>query len=175
MVDWVNLAAIGVAALALCVSIWAVWQTRQTAHANIVLVFLKDYASKEMSDHLEELKKFDDEGGTLLDVLAQYRFDNEYEFVAKKYVDEFEPALGSSRRHVSNFYNRAWRLHQNSYLSKRALRIIASTNGFALLSRVIEPIAPATHLIKICGGDMRKFQGELDKFYWFKDFRKAVK
>ena len=77
MVDWVNLAVIGVAALALCVSIWAVWQTRQTAHANIVLVFLKDYASKEMSDHLEELKKFDDEGGTLLDVLAQYRFDNE--------------------------------------------------------------------------------------------------
>ena len=170
--------AIAVAAIAaLVVSIWSGIQARNTAHANIVSVFLQEYAGEKMYNHLEDLKKFEKENKKLLSELdrlgasTNYQ-DEKYADVAKKYAEEHEPTLWSARRHVFSFYKRAWRLYRNRYLGKRALGIIADTDGCDLLFRVVQTISPATHLIKVCDGDRQKLQSELSEFDWFKEFKK---
>ena len=73
MINWVDAATIViplaalltivVALAALFVSVWSVKQAKNTAHANTVSVFLAEYASKAMYEHLAALREFAEEGG----------------------------------------------------------------------------------------------------------------
>ena len=167
------------ALLALVVSIWSVWQARKTSHANIVAVFLEEYASKEMHKALDTLKDF--EG----DMAGRRLVENFIHFIEKNrnitkidvdnagsylrfYGDRIEP----SRRKVSHFYRRAWRLYKEGYINKKAFRIIAGTSGSDLFLTVAIPLTYATHLIRLCDRDPEKFRRDLPKFRWVVKFEK---
>ena len=86
--------------------------------------------------------------------------------VLPKAGESVEPA----RRHVFNFYKRAWQLHKNGYLGKKALSIIADTNGRELLFDVVHPLTRATHLHNVHDKNIPSYQADLMRFDWLSEF-----
>ena len=171
--------AIAIALLALVVSMWSVWQARKTSHANIVSVFLEEYASKEMHNALDTLKDFE---GTMA---GRGLVENFIQFIEKNrnitktdvdnaglYLRTYGDRIEPSRRKVSHFYRRAWRLYKDGYINKKAFRIIAGTSGSDLFLTVAIPLTYATHLIRLCDKDPVKFRRDLPRFAWVAKFEK---
>ncbi len=171
--------AIAIALLALVVSIWSVWQARKTSHANIVSVFLEEYASKEMHNALDTLKDFQGKlvGKSFVEIFTRF-IDKKRDITdrdttsAELYLGNFSDTIEPARRKVSHFYRRAWRIYKSGYLNKRSFRIIAGTSGSDLLITVAMPLTYATHYIRVCDKDPEKFRKDLPKFEWVAKFEK---
>ena len=186
MVYWVGIAQIVIALAvvgALLASVWAVVQARKTAHANMVSVFLEEYASQRMHDDLWALGEFRDEKPDVIDPLRRlvtHVDDLNADDVKCAHTYAVKDTVGGrrdvdpARRHVYNFYKRAWRLHENGYLGKKALSIIADTNGVELLFDVAHPLTRATHLNIFHKDNLQRFRDDLARFDWLGGFSKFV-
>lgn len=169
---------------ALLASVWAVVQAKKTAHANMVSVFLEEYASQRMHDHLWALGEFRDEKPKVIDPLRRLvTHVDDLNADDVKCADTYavidtvggRRVVDPARRHVYNFYKRAWRLHENGYLGKKALSIIADTNGVELLFDVAHPLTRATHLNIVHKDNLQRFRKDLTRFDWLGGFSKFVK
>lgn len=176
MVEWI---ALLIAGLAVVVSIYAIYMARRTAHANIISIFLREYASQEMYEALVALRNFEDDDGTLLLYLENLATnpkdcDQEEVGVAQRYIDDWGDKIELHRRHVISFYDRAWKLYENGYLSKKAFLIIGRTSGNKLLFRIVRPLNCATHLINVCKGDPEEYRNNPPRLEWLDEFSKVV-
>ena len=185
MDEWVGIAQIIIALAvvgALLASVWSVVQARNTAHAKLVSEFLEEYASPWMHDDLKALGDFWDEKPEVIDRLRRLVTDaDDLDEDDVKYVQTYVnvtapdwPQVELARRHVFNFYRRAWRLHENGYLGKKALSIIAEPKGVELLFDVAHPITRAVHLINVHRKKLQSFRADLGMFGWLKEFGKFV-
>ena len=182
MVDWFNVGTsmatviIAAAALvALVANFWSVRQAKKTAHANTVSIFMEEYASTSMHKALMALRNFKKDDGTLLYELQRLvtianDLDQNDVYVAQKYIDEWGDKIEPARRKVSSFYNRAWLLYDNYYLSKKAFLIIADTSGKEFLSPIVRPLTCAVHLIDLCDSDLKKYRDNPPDFNWLDKF-----
>src|SRR5689334_4449556 len=104
-VDWV---AVLVAWLALCVTYSAARDSKKTANASMLHVFLTDYARPEMFTALQVLRVFGEENGNLVHELKRLHanigeVDESDVSAARKYVVEYESKIGTARRQVHSF------------------------------------------------------------------------
>lgn len=175
----VAIGAVVIAFVAVGVSLWTAVIANKTAQASLVSTFLERYGSNGMHHHLATLGDFgQNEGKSILHDLAPLaenpdHVDDEVVNHARGYHDapgiDHEPA----RRDVNNFYKRAWLLHENGYLTAKALRIIARTQGYNLLFAVVRPLTFATQLIEIRGGNTELFRedvADVSALGWFAKF-----
>lgn len=178
MQEWISVGTIViaiVAIMALVTSFWTGKKANETAQANLLTTFLEKYGSEEMYEHLAALGKFERDNEPLLHYLVRLvrdpdDLDDDDIRNATQYHEGPGITLEPARRDVHNFYKRAWQLYQNGYLSAKALRIIAETQGINLFFNVVRPLTSATHLIKIHDGDIQSFQKDISVLDWFAEF-----
>jgi hypothetical protein len=148
--DW---AAVAVAILALFVAAWATFQSRKATEAQLLLTLLSEYASPDMTASFWRLSAWAD--STLSDEVRRKMLDGSPEEVIALYrslavgPEPYSEKLDMDRRRIHWFFKKAWQLHERGYLWAAGMEMVASTNGYGLMLRVVWPLSRMVHYAKI--------------------------
>ncbi|MFC3194295.1 hypothetical protein ACFODZ_08595 [Marinicella sediminis] len=122
-IDELDLTVVMISLMALFVSWQSLISRKRSSEASLVVEFLKEYSSPEMSRSLR--------------LLREYRDSNINNFASKWLKDlrvgnEEAKEVDLARRKVSHYFYRGYKLYKSGYVSKKFIRSVMLVDGIAI-------------------------------------------